>query len=99
MFARVFQEYVAGTFKEVGKIIYCCNFLILKLEERFHFRKTQLFQGLDTVGTHTVATTTIQLCGRCQEPLSRIVQALIFQHIFSVAPPPALRLMPTYPNN
>jgi len=48
----MFEEKVLSTFKEMGRIKYCCNFLILKPEERCFFRNTQQFQGLDIVGTH-----------------------------------------------
>ena len=48
----MFQEKVAGTFKEIGRIKYSCNFSVLKPEERCLSRNTQQFQGLGTVGTH-----------------------------------------------
>jgi hypothetical protein len=48
----MFQEKVSGTFKEMGRIKYSCNFSILKHEEKRLFRNTHLLPGLDTDGTH-----------------------------------------------
>jgi len=56
----MFKEQVMCAFKEMRRVKHCCNFLIMKPEERCLFRNPQVFQGLDIVGTHvtTVATTT-----------------------------------------
>jgi hypothetical protein len=42
----MFQEQVAGALQVVGRIIYCCNILIVKPEEWFPCGSTQQFQGL-----------------------------------------------------
>ena len=46
----MFKEKVTCAFKGMRRVKHC-NFLITKLEERCLLRNTQLFQGLDNVGT------------------------------------------------
>jgi hypothetical protein len=48
----MFQDKVVGKFKEVKKIKCSYNFSMLKPEERYLFRNTQIFQGFDITGTH-----------------------------------------------
>jgi hypothetical protein len=47
-----FQKEVPGALQEVMRIIYCCNFLIMKSEEWFPFGSTEQFQDHDIVSTH-----------------------------------------------
>jgi hypothetical protein len=50
----ILREQVPGALEEMGRIIHCCNSLIMKLEGWFRFGSTQQFQGLDIVGTHII---------------------------------------------
>jgi hypothetical protein len=53
------QEKVLGALQEVGRVVYCCNLLIMKTEEWSPFGSIQQFQALHIVDTlsQTVAMT------------------------------------------